>query len=392
MAPDPTLPTPAVPLRAGQASWPDRWRALRDRLLASPTFQRRSAQFFLTRPIARRRARALFDLVAGFVYSQVLLACVQLRLFDLLADAPQTPEALAARTGLTRDAAERLLVAAESLRLVERRSGGRFGLGALGAPMVGNAALAAMVEHHAALYADLADPLALLRGQAGPRALAGYWPYASNSHAAPAELPPEPDIAAYTRLMAASQPLVASDVLDAYPIARHRCLLDVGGGDGSFLASAAARAPSLRLMLFDLPAVSQRAHARFAAEGLQGRATTFGGSFLHDALPTGADVVSLVRVVHDHDDADAMTLLRAVRRALPAGGRLLLAEPMAGTPGAEPMGGAYFGFYLLAMGRGRPRTADELARMLQAAGFDRVRPRSTSQPLQTRLLVAEVGS
>ncbi len=40
--------------------------------------------------------------------------------------------------------------------------------------------------------------------------------------------------------MAASQPLVADEILDAYPFARHRCLLDVGGGDGSFLASGRA--------------------------------------------------------------------------------------------------------------------------------------------------------
>ena len=50
-------------------------------------------------------------------------------------------------------------------------------LGALGAPMVGNAALAAMVEHHAALYADLRDPVALLaRRRRGFFAMAAYWP------------------------------------------------------------------------------------------------------------------------------------------------------------------------------------------------------------------------
>ena len=43
-------------------------------------------RFPLTRPIARRRARELFDLCAGFVYSQVLLACVRLRLFEILAE------------------------------------------------------------------------------------------------------------------------------------------------------------------------------------------------------------------------------------------------------------------------------------------------------------------
>ena len=66
-------------------------------------------------------------------------------------------------------------------------------------------------------------------------------------------------------------------------------------------------------------------------------------------------------MLHDHDDAAALALLRAARAALPPDGTLLLAEPMAGTPGAEPMGDAYFGFYLLAMGSGRPRTAERAA-------------------------------
>ena len=107
--------------------------------------------------------RALFDLCAGFVYSQVLLACVQLRLFDVLAQGPLSLGELSSRLGLPLESTQRLLAAAQSLRLVEERGAGRFGLGTLGAPMVGNAAVAAMVEHHAALYADLRDPVALLR-------------------------------------------------------------------------------------------------------------------------------------------------------------------------------------------------------------------------------------
>ena len=52
----------------------ERWFELRNRLLASPAFQSWASAFPLTRPIARRRAKAAFDLTAGFVYSQVLLA------------------------------------------------------------------------------------------------------------------------------------------------------------------------------------------------------------------------------------------------------------------------------------------------------------------------------
>ncbi|MFG5407508.1 methyltransferase [Piscinibacter sakaiensis] len=123
--------------------------------------------------------------------------------------------------------------------------------------------------------------------------------------------------------------------------------------------------------------------------GLGGRVACLGGDFLRDRLPRGADTISLVRVVHDHDDAAVRTLLRAAHDALPPGGQLLLAEPMARTRGAEAMGDAYFGWYLLAMGQGRPRSADELAAMLREAGFGSVRAVRTAVPLQTGLLVAE---
>lgn len=382
-----SVPGPVV-VRSRWSGWLDRGLAWRDRLLANPVFQRRAAAFAPTRPIARRHARELFDLVSGFVYSQVLLACVQLRVFEILAEEPQALERLAPRLGLSLEAARRLLDAAVALRLLEHRRGARYGLGELGAPMVGNAAVTAMVLHHAALYADLADPVALLRATPQARranALARYWAYDATHAPDPAAAE---RIAAYSALMAASQPLVADEILDAYPLHGHRVLLDVGGGDGRFLARAGQRHPSLRLMLFDLPAVTARAQARFAAAALADRAEVVGGSFLTDPLPRGADIATLVRVVHDHDDADAMTVLRAVHAALPPGGTLLLAEPMAGTPGAQAMGDAYFGFYLLAMGRGRPRRAEELAAMLVAAGFEAVRHVPTRMPLQTRLIVA----
>ena len=365
--------------------WHDRWLALRDRLLASPAFQQHAARFPLTRGIARRRAAQVFDLVAGFVYSQVLLACVRLRLFDRLAEGPKTLEELAPALGLEVAAADRLLAAAVALRLAERRSHGRFGLGVLGAPLVGNTGVAAMVEHHALLYADLADPVGLLKGATAAGGLADYWPYAGAP--APDRLSAD-QVSAYSTLMSASQPLVASAILDGVDLGGHRCLLDVGGGEGTFLLAAAERAPSLRLMLFDLPAVAERAAHRLSEAGLGDRSTVVGGSFLVDALPRGADIVTLVRVLHDHDDARVMTLLRAVRRALPAGGTLIVAEPMAETKGAESMGDAYFGFYLLAMGRGRPRTALRLAEMLRACGFVDVHRRATAQPLQTQLLIA----
>jgi len=351
----------------------------------SPAFHRWAAAFPLTRPIVKHEARALFDLCAGFVYSQVLLACVELGLFNELAKGPATVESLATRFSLTPDATRRLLHAAASLKLVDCHGAGSFGLGPRGATIVANPGIAAMVRHHAMLYADLRDPVALLRGEGPATNLTQYWSYASSTD--PAELSTS-SVADYTALMAASQPLVAAEILAAYNVANHSCILDVGGGDGSFLSAAAAGAPDLRLRLFDLPAVAERAKKRLESNGYGSRTEVFGGSFKSCDLPTGADLITLIRVVYDHADEQVLTLLRAVRRALPDDGTLLLAEPMSGTSGAEPVGDAYFGFYLLAMGSGRSRTPSELTALLRLSGFTRIKPVKTNTPMLTRLILA----
>lgn len=366
-------------------SWMDRYYAVRDRWLTNPRFRNWAAAFPLTRGTARRRARALFDVCAGFVYTQILYACVRLKIFDLLSLGPQTASSIAETLQLPRDSIDRLLEAAVSLRLVEKRMAGRFGLGPLGAAMVGNPSVAAMVEHNSLLYADLSDPVALLRAERPQTELARYWAYARDQ--APADLPSE-KTSGYTALMGNSLPLVADEILDAYPLRKHRRLMDVGGGNGSFLLAVAQRCEQLELVVFDLPAIAAEATRRFAEAGLDKRASAVGGDFFKDPLPSGADVISLVRVLHDHDDEAAQALLSSIYRALPPNGVLLIAEPMLGTRGAEPVGDAYFGFYLLAMGSGKARTPKQLQQMLAVAGFSSAHLIKTRQPLQSRLIAA----
>ncbi len=357
--------------------------AARDRLLENTGFQRLSSSFPFTRGIARREAQALFDLCAGFVYSQILFACVSLGLFDHLKDKPRTLAELARRMSLPLAAAERLLRGAIALRLVSRRSGGRYGLSMLGAALNGNPSVAAMIRHHAMLYRDLQDPVALLRGESHTE-MSRFWAYAK----AGAGEADSDDVAEYSRLMTESQALVAHDILDAISLKRHRCLLDIGGGEGAFITAAAKRYPSLRFQILDLPAVAVRTERTMAQGDLADRCEIHAGSFLEGELPRGADVISLVRVLHDHDDPVVLNLLRAIHAALPPGGVLLIAEPFAETPGAERMGDAYFGFYLLAMGQGRPRAAAELRSMLLETGFVRVRQLRTRRPMLTGAITA----
>lgn len=394
MASDLTPSRPAVgitaPSAVSRSGWRERWLRWRNRLLADPRFQRLSAAFPLTRPLARRKARALFDLCAGFVYSQVLLACVRLRLFPLLAEGPRSVADIARHTDLSEESARRLLAAAASLGLLEAVSGDRYALGDLGAAALGTPGLDAMIEHHAILYRDLSDPLPLLIDRAARTTeLQRYWAYARTPRPAHAE---DGAVADYSALMAGTQPMIAQEVLAAYPrFGRHRLVMDVGGGEGAFLAAIGTAHAHLRLRLFDLPSVTARARARLAKAGLTERTEFAGGSFFDDPLPGGADLITLVRILHDHDDVRALAILKAVRRAMPADGTVLIAEPMAGTADAEPIGDAYFGFYLLAMGSGRPRRFGELKSMLAVAGFDRVRRHATRQPMLARVITARPG-
>ena len=77
--------------------WRDNLDAWFDRLLTSPAVYRWTVSNPLTRWITRRRAQQVFDLMAGFVHTQVLLACVRLRILELVCESPRTLGELAAK-------------------------------------------------------------------------------------------------------------------------------------------------------------------------------------------------------------------------------------------------------------------------------------------------------
>jgi demethylspheroidene O-methyltransferase len=134
--------------------------------------------------------------------------------------------------------------------------------------------------------------------------------------------------------------------------------------------------------------VIEGAKIRLARLGLVGRVELSGGNFHQDPLPTGADVITLVRVLLDHDDDSVLKLLRRVRTAVEPGGVVLIVEPFSGVRGAETVGDAYFGLYLRAMGRGRARRADELQALLTKAGFAHSRVHRTRYPVYAGLISA----
>lgn len=358
----------------------------RNRILVNPRFRHWAQRLPLLRGITRRKARDLFNITSGFVNTQVLAACIELDLFNFVAGQRRSLDELAKHAEMTPERMQRLLLAAQSLRLLELRGHQFYGLGPQGAVLLADPGLTALARHHRAFYRDLVDPVALLREPRPETEMSRLWPYAGTDQQA--DLPTE-SVADYTALMGASQQMVAEQVLQAFSFDGYPSLLDVGGGNGSFVACVAERYPALSLALSDLPAVAPLARQRLEQLGLAQRVEVHAGNFHQDPLPTGQALISLVRIVHDHDDGPVEELLSACHTALRPGGTLLIAEPMLGAPGAEHMGAAYFGFYLLAMGSGRARSVKELKNMLNSTGFSRIRTHKTALPLICSVLSAQ---
>lgn len=374
-----------LPKFAGLA---DPIRDWRNRTLQSTQFQRFARRNLFTRWMARRRARQLFDLCAGFVYSQVLDACVSLNLFEALADGPKTRATLADQAAMPPDRFEVLLRSAIALKLLEARGADRVALGIHGAALLANPGVSNMIRHHRLFYADVQDPVSLFRNPTSDTQLAALWDYST---------PPEQldqqviaQRAHYTQLMSSTQTVVAEQIVDCAPLSSVSHLLDVGGSDGTFLRLVGESHPSLKLALFDLPVVVEQAKERFEAAGYADRVTYWPGDMHTDRLPSGPDAISLVRVLHDHNDDEALALLKNCHQALPRNGRLILAEPMGLERHGDPAADTYFGFYFRAMGRGRCRTAAENRLMLESAGFQKVVEVRTAMPFLARVLVASV--
>lgn len=370
----PAMPRSLRPFRPG-------WLA---RLIARPDLQAAVARVPVLRGLARRDGADLFDLVAGFVRAQVLLAVVELDLPARLMDGPRASDDLARDTGLPTERMAILLQAAAALKLLRRRRDGRFALARQGAALAGVPGLAGMIRHHGAFYADMADPVALLRGDVDTE-LARFWPYVFG--ATDASPPPE-TTRAYSDLMADSQTLVAQDTLATVQLKGVRRVLDIGGGSGAFAVALCRAAPAVTATVFDLPAVAPLADARIAASDLARRVDFVPGSFRDDPLPPGADMITLVRVLYDHADDTVAALLAKAFAALPPGGRLVVSEPMAGGDRPDPAGDVYFAFYTLAMRTGRARSAARIAEMCRAAGFANLRCHNARRPFVTSVVEA----
>ncbi|MEO6502779.1 MAG: methyltransferase [Jatrophihabitantaceae bacterium] len=172
----------------------------------------------------------------------------------------------------------------------------------------------------------------------------------------------------WTRLMSLGAAEIAEEVLGNISIGLSSpTAVDLGGGDGTFIATLAQRRTDIeRALVLERPSVTKTAERLFVAQGLDDRCAAVAGDLLSDPLPA-ADVYFLVSVLHEWPDNDAVRILQNVRAAMSDSGELILVERVfdSGRDDAELV--ASLDMMMLAFTAGRERTVGELSELCRAA-------------------------
>jgi ubiquinone/menaquinone biosynthesis C-methylase UbiE len=157
------------------------------------------------------------------------------------------------------------------------------------------------------------------------------------------------------------------EMCNVYDFSQHRCVVDVGGGDGSFLVCLLSRYNELRGILFDSPQVVAGADERLAGSGMRDRIDVVGGDALH-SIPEGGDLYVTSTVLRCFDDPECARILSAIRRAASPGARILAFEQMIPDGPAQPPT-AMLDLHTMVVYGGRDRTRDHYAALYEDAGF-----------------------
>ncbi len=158
-----------------------------------------------------------------------------------------------------------------------------------------------------------------------------------------------------------------------YPWHEVGTMVDVGGNDGSMVASLLKRNPSLIATVFDLPDTVPVASQTFKREGVEDRASVVPGSLFEGGVPRNADLYCIKRVLVGFSDEETITALTFIREAMNKNSRLLIMEPMSGSVDQV---GVSLDLLMLVLGLGKIRTPDEFTGLAEKSGLKHVRTQS----------------
>jgi hypothetical protein len=263
----------------------------------------------------------------GFWPSKTLLSAVELGLFTILADGPQTGAALEEALGLHPRGTWDFLDTLVALGLL-----GRQGDGA-GARYMNTPATALFLDRgspryvggllemaNARLYPFWGDlTTALKTGQPQNEVKHNGKAMFDELYADPKRL--EQFMGAMTGVSRANFEAFA-EKFDFAPFASH---VDIGGATGQLASIVQARHPHLASRSLDLPVVRPIAERHIKAAGLEGRVVAGDVDFFKDEFPK-ADLITMGMILHDWNLEHKKMLIAKAFRALPEGGAFVAIE------------------------------------------------------------------
>jgi hypothetical protein len=302
----------------------------------------------------------------GVIAAQAMNTAAKLRIPDLLASGPKTAAELASECGAHAATLERLLRALATLEMFEATSDGRFrntpASEALRTDHPQSQRNFSMFLTAPVFWRPLGELYeSVCTGEPSFERIFGQRVFEYLA-ANPAEA------ALFNSVMTEGSTWTSQALLAVYDFSRFERLVDVGGGQGALLRGILLAAPTLQGILFDQPSVVSGASGVLTGE-IAERCQIVGGDFF-ESVPHGADAYLMKGIIHDWPDDDAAKILRNIRRAMRAGGTLLLCESTVDSS-SRPAG--LMELLMLVIG-GRERSEAEFRSLLAAAGFslDRV--------------------
>ena len=180
--------------------------------------------------------------------------------------------------------------------------------------------------------------------------------------------------------------LSSPHVVAAHDLSPYHCLVDLGGATGHLAVAACRRYPSLKAVVFDLPAAVPLAQQLIAASEMAGRISVTAGDFFTDPLPP-ADLYALGRIVHDWTEEKILRLLGRVWASLPPRGAVLISEKLLLEDKTGPRWAQMQSLNMLTCTEGKERTLGEYEALLIKVGFTEVVGCRTSAPLDAVLAI-----
>jgi hypothetical protein len=322
----------------------------------------------------------LSKLLMGFRVSQAIHVAATLGLADLLASGPKTSGELAEATDTHPLTLYRLMRGLSSAGIFCEHEHRRFELtpvgGLLRSDVAGTHAPMAQLVGRPELLAGVGRLLAVRTGNTAFDHVhgRGVWEHR-------AQHPAEGKV--FDRAMAAYTEQLAEAALAACDFSRFAHVVDVGGGDGTFLAKILAAHSRTHGTLLDQPQTIARAQSSLVSLGLSTRCQAVGGNFFV-SVPEGGDAYLLKWILHDWDDTASVDILRSCRRAMKPDGALIVFERLIGPPNTASEG-KFADLNMLVMNGGRERTRDEFAALFGQSGFRLI----SMTPTATSLCVIE---